>query len=153
MGWHPNDGPVATFCLPLSASNKLRPNHHVGMLMWAALGLPIEMPICSRSQLLREEKMKLWLLDPVSLMGWLGGEWPLQAVSSLFWLCPPKSVGRVRNAGVHHVFSLRLVCLYLAELGFFWVEGLLIGSPQQKWAGNREFESQWSVLSLINTPQ
>lgn len=83
MGRCPRDGPVATFCLPLWTSNKLRPKRHVGMLMCAALGLPMEMPICSRSQLLREEKFELWLLDPVSLKGWLGGERPLQPGSAL----------------------------------------------------------------------
>lgn len=39
MGNCPRDGPVATFCFPLSTSNEWRPSHHVGMLMWAALGL------------------------------------------------------------------------------------------------------------------
>lgn len=50
MGSCPRDGLVATFCLSLSTSNKLRPNHRVGMLMRGALGLPIDLPICGRGQ-------------------------------------------------------------------------------------------------------
>lgn len=50
MGNRPRDGPVATFCLSLSTPNKLRPSHHVDMLMCGALGLLIEMPVCSRGE-------------------------------------------------------------------------------------------------------
>ena len=43
--------PVATFCLPFSISNKLRPIHREGMLMCAAPGLLMEMPMGCMGQL------------------------------------------------------------------------------------------------------
>lgn len=61
MGSSPRDGPVATVCLSLSTSNKLRPSHHVGMLMCGTLGgrgdWPTEVPICGRGKPGREEKL------------------------------------------------------------------------------------------------
>lgn len=61
MGSSPRDGPVATVCLSLSTSNKLRPSHHVGMLMYGALGgrgdWTTEVPICGRSEPGRGEKL------------------------------------------------------------------------------------------------
>lgn len=116
MGCCPRDGLVATFCLSLSTSNKLRPNHHEGMLMRGAPGPHIEMPICGRGQLGARGENEA--LTPGPLSAWRGdrrgGERPLQPGSPLCFfgsvslqVCR-EGCGEKGNASLHHMFSLWL---------------------------------------------
>lgn len=103
----PRDGPAATLCLPLSTSKTLRPNHHVGMLMCAALGLPIEMPICGRGQLgTRGENGALTpgTCQSGGVGGGRGGEQPMQPETG--------------NAKLDYIFSLQCRMETLHSIGW-----------------------------------
>lgn len=72
MGSHPRDGLFATFCLSLSTSNKLRPNHCVGMLMLGAPGA------AHRGANLRQRptgyRRRKWSFDSWTLSVWRGDQ-------------------------------------------------------------------------------
>lgn len=81
-------------------------NHHVGMLMCAALGLPAEMPICSGSQLAMRGENDALTPGPCQSEGVTGG-WTAVAdhQRALFW--PLSASGLLGgNVILHHMFSL-----------------------------------------------
>lgn len=90
MGSCPRDGPVATFCF---SSSKRWPNHHVGMLMCGALGLPIEMPICGRGQPGMRGENEALTPGPCQFEGVTGGWTAFSAWQcTLFFLCLAQSL-------------------------------------------------------------